>query len=611
VLVVGALFAAGLVGLGGVRGFAATVWSSPAVDLSVSPGTDAYDAQVAVSEDGTTAVAVWLRRCEFDFMVSQCAEGTHTIVQSKIATISGGTVTWSAVTDVTVDGVADFPQVGLSDDGVTAVAVWQRSNGSHSIVQSKSATISDGTVTWSAAATDLSATGEDAFNAQVVVSGGGASAVAVWQRFNGSNSIVQSKTATISDGTVTWPVDATNLSAIGADAYSAQVALSEDGTKASAIWVRENASYQGFVQSKTATISGATATWSTVATLSTGYSYNPQVALSGDGTTVIAVWHGNAFASVQSKTATINGGTVAWSAVANLTALSGGGVEMAQVAISENGTTAIAVWRHIAYFCVCSWIVQSKTATITAGTATWSDVATDLTEPGADEYGDPQVAFVFDPQVAVSDDGTKATAIWSRSDNGNSDRFVVQSTSATIAAGTPTWSAAATDVSPTGRNAWRAQMGLSGDGTTAIAVWELYVYADAGAYLVVQSANAPSSAGVVVEGFARPVDMGGVLNTAKAGSTIPLKFSATSGGEPISDPSSVTFSVTGVECGSVSTVTDAVEFTTTGSTTLRFDAASGQFIQNWKLPSTKNRCYRVDVSVLGAADALTAYVMTR
>jgi hypothetical protein len=83
-------------------------------------------------------------------------------------------------------------------------------------------------------------------------------------------------------------------------------------------------------------------------------------------------------------------------------------------------------------------------------------------------------------------------------------------------------------------------------------------------------------------------------------------------GDSVSDLSYVTsFAVTRVARTALSSVTDEDEVTTTGGTTLRYDHSAGQFVQNWKLPSTKNLCYLVQVSVLGAAEPLTAYVMTR
>jgi hypothetical protein len=122
----------------------------------------------------------------------------------------------------------------------------------------------------------------------------------------------------------------------------------------------------------------------------------------------------------------------------------------------------------------------------------------------------------------------------------------------------------------------------------------------------------PVNGDVTAHGFARPIDMNGVVNRAKGGSTIPFKFSATIDGDSISDLSYVTrFAVTRVTCTTLSPVSDEVEGTTTGGTQLRYDHTAQQFVHNWKLPSTKNLCYRVQVSVLGVAEPLTAYVMTR
>ncbi len=42
---------------------------------------------------------------------------------------------------------------------------------------------------------------------------------------------------------------------------------------------------------------------------------------------------------------------------------------------------------------------------------------------------------------------------------------------------------------------------------------------------------------------------------------------------------------------------DAVEVTSTGGTALRYDASSQQFIQNWKTPTGKNKCYKVTVTL--------------
>lgn len=98
-----------------------------------------------------------------------------------------------------------------------------------------------------------------------------------------------------------------------------------------------------------------------------------------------------------------------------------------------------------------------------------------------------------------------------------------------------------------------------------------------------------------LRGFYQPVDMGGVVNTVKAGSTVPLKFEVFSGSTELTDVSAVSgFSVKGISCAG--TATDAIELTTTGGTSLRYDTTGGQFIQNWQTPKSVGSCYKVTMT---------------
>jgi hypothetical protein len=94
-------------------------------------------------------------------------------------------------------------------------------------------------------------------------------------------------------------------------------------------------------------------------------------------------------------------------------------------------------------------------------------------------------------------------------------------------------------------------------------------------------------------GFYAPVNMGGVLNTVKGGSTVPMKFNVYAGSAELTDPSVVkSFTTRQVSCTALTTdVTDPVEVTTTGGTTLRYDTSGHQFIQNWKTPTGAGTCY--------------------
>lgn len=94
-----------------------------------------------------------------------------------------------------------------------------------------------------------------------------------------------------------------------------------------------------------------------------------------------------------------------------------------------------------------------------------------------------------------------------------------------------------------------------------------------------------------LKGFYAPVDMGAnVWNTVKGGSSVPLKFEIFSGAELTSISAVKSFTATAVTCPGSSAVMDAIELTTTGGTSLRYDSTSGQFIQNWQTPRKPGTC---------------------
>jgi hypothetical protein len=91
--------------------------------------------------------------------------------------------------------------------------------------------------------------------------------------------------------------------------------------------------------------------------------------------------------------------------------------------------------------------------------------------------------------------------------------------------------------------------------------------------------------------------MGGpsVVNTIKGGSSVPLKFNLyeSRGGVELTSTTDIAgFQVYAMSC-STATFEDPVEVTTTGGTTLRYDAIARQFIQNWQTPKGAGNCYKV------------------
>ncbi len=112
-------------------------------------------------------------------------------------------------------------------------------------------------------------------------------------------------------------------------------------------------------------------------------------------------------------------------------------------------------------------------------------------------------------------------------------------------------------------------------------------------------------ANLTLNGFYQPVDMGGVLNSVKGGSTVPMKFEVFAGSTEITATSIVQSFKTGQIACAGSAPTDEVEIVSTGGTALRYDASAGQFIQNFSTPKTPGVCLRATLTLNGG-QAITA-----
>lgn len=100
-----------------------------------------------------------------------------------------------------------------------------------------------------------------------------------------------------------------------------------------------------------------------------------------------------------------------------------------------------------------------------------------------------------------------------------------------------------------------------------------------------------------LKGFTAPVDMNGVWNTVKGGSTVPLKFEVFAGTTEKTDTAVVkSFTTKAVTCPGSAAPVDEIELTTTGGTALRYDTTGGQFIQNWQTPKKPGTCAQTTVT---------------
>jgi hypothetical protein len=342
------------------------------VNLS-TPGQDAREAHVAIGPAGD-AVAVWRR-----------SNGANWIVQTATRPVGGA---WQAPVDLSAPGRdADQPRVAIGTGGL-AYAVWTRLTGpdsDHATSTVQAAARPTANSAWQAPV-DLSAPGQVAWPPHVAIDPAG-DAVAVWDRYNGANWIVQAAARSALAVTRFWqpPVD---LSAPGQNADDMQVAIESAG-KAVAVWERFNGASE-MVQA--ATRPAASGAWQAPVDLSAPGrdADQPRVAI-GPAGLAIAVWEDGNFPNSTVQAAARPAGA-AWQPPVTL---SPPRTANPQVVITAG--LAIAVWEDANG---TDWTVQA--ATRPAASGAWQ---TPITLSAADQNN------ALSPQVALDSAGD-ALAVW-------------------------------------------------------------------------------------------------------------------------------------------------------------------------------------------------------
>jgi hypothetical protein len=106
------------------------------------------------------------------------------------------------------------------------------------------------------------------------------------------------------------------------------------------------------------------------------------------------------------------------------------------------------------------------------------------------------------------------------------------------------------------------------------------------------SALASYTVGLGFDGFFDPVDMN-MINVAKAGQAVPLKFDIYDANGPVSDLGSVSVTTQAINCSSLSESSDAIEEYAAGGSGLQ-NLGLGNYQFNWKTPKTyAGTCERV------------------
>lgn len=425
-------------------------WSA-ATSLSTS-STEADDADVQVSQDGTRATAVW-----------KYWDGSRAVIQSASATVTGSTASWGSVTDLSPNDVSAFgSRVALSADGSTAVAIWTTFSGS---VQMSVGSVSGGTATWGSAAT-IADGYASATSPTIGISNDGTLVTAAWVGGD-VNDRVYSASATVAGTAATWG-SATAVSEADQDAADPDLAVSEDGRLVTAVWVRSDDDNER-VQSASASVSVAgVQSWQGVSDLSDSGEdgAQPQVDVSADGTAAAAVW-GRAL-QLQTASATVSGaGAQSWGIATDL-ATTDMSAPAPDVSLSADGDVVTAVWITLTGG---FQIVQQASGTVTGFTQFWGAVQ-DLSATGGN---------ATTPHVRLSSDGAQATAVWARYGSNN----VIQASSAIVDGAQATWESPADLSAAAPADSSNPQVALSGDGAKATAIWRR-----SNSGIVIQSASA-------------------------------------------------------------------------------------------------------------------------
>ena len=359
------------------------------------------DPQIVMSADGTSAAAAWLT-----------SVGGNSVVYSRVATVTSSGVAWGSVAELSdATSIARRPRIAQSANGAMLTAVWLQQRDGRSVVQSRSAIVDASDASWGAT-TDLSDPGGDVRDLSIVLSAAGTKSVATWMWLEEDRYyayLVQTRSAMIVDNVATWGPTTDLSDGAEGDGNYPQVALSANGARATAVWSGwDGQSNTMTAQSKSATILGNVVTWSTSTKLSdtTQNAHDTRVALSSDGTKATALWsrfNGSAMV-LQSRSATIVGSAATWGAVSDL-GETGGPQDAAQedrpqAAMSADGARVTALWLLVGSDGEA--LLQTGSATIAGTVAAWTDVST-LSQPGENAGY---------PQLAMSADGTTSTVVW-------------------------------------------------------------------------------------------------------------------------------------------------------------------------------------------------------
>lgn len=409
-------------------------WILPLTPVTLSPGPDSFEPQIAVAPDGT-AVAVWKQY-----------NGTNNEIAASRRPPGG---VFSAAIPLSVTGSqfgADTPQVAVGPDGATTV-VWARgTGGSPAFIIEQTTRAPGGTFS---TPQQISTTGS-AENPHVAFLPDGSTTV-VWQEFAGSGNQNIMQTTRPPGGSFGTRAVLSSLSS-GLN-VQAQLAVGGDGTTA-VVWQSP-----GSANTPVAAVrppSGSFGAEIPLFTSSTTATATPQVAVAGTGE-IAVVWSRSNGTNAIIEAVTRPAGGPSFGSIAQLSETTSAGNDAVdpQIAAAKDGTVVV-VWKR----------TTATGPTVEAIEASARPPGGSFPLPaGVSTVSVPSVGAAR-PQVAFASDGS-AVAAWERSPVAN---VTVLESSVRPPGGS---FAADIDLSspPAGHNPGMVQLAIAPDETTT-AVWE-------------------------------------------------------------------------------------------------------------------------------------------
>lgn len=245
-------------------------WKSPQI-LTNDNGVDPL---IATSRDGSRPTVVWR---ELD---------TSTLF-SRTGFVTPALILWGTTDKISVPG-ASHAALAITDDGLSAAALWRQQVGADSVITSNVSTVTGVQATWEGPFL-VSEPNGNAGSPRIALSANGNRAVAMWQKVAGADTIVQASLGRIVSGQPTWG-GRTDLSPLGRDGFSPDVTISSDGARVNAAWTVGS---PNAIWASSANISGLLWTWETPKLLApaTSDASSPDLAASRDGDVLGVVWN--------------------------------------------------------------------------------------------------------------------------------------------------------------------------------------------------------------------------------------------------------------------------------------------------------------------------------